>query len=223
MSDEVVDGVLRWFERRIVEDKITGVHPGLFGGEPLMRPRTLFRVMDGLNLLAARFGAETSYYCSSNGVLLTDELAGKGLARIQISLDGPADMHDARRVGKRGQGTFRQSMAALHRALAHIPQVTVKVNFDRQNRYRIAEVFDQLVTEGIAGLWGARIASTTSDLQFPESAGDLHAARSYSPISPPRTLRRRIFVAARSMMAGGATSPAPGGCRFRVRCGRCWL
>lgn len=31
-----------------------------------------------------------------------------------------------------------------------IPQVTVKVNFDRHNRAHIAEVFDELVAEGIA-------------------------------------------------------------------------
>jgi uncharacterized protein len=194
MSDEVVDGVLRWFERRIVEDKITGVHPGLFGGEPLMRPRTLFRVMDGLNLLAARFGVETSYYCSSNGVLLTDELAaelaGKGLARIQISLDGPADMHDARRVGKRGQGTFRQSMAAIHRALAHIPQVTVKVNFDRQNRHHIAEVFDQLVTEGIAGQVDVKLEAIAH--QFPDST--VRHNRSY-PIPPDTPELADAYVA----------------------------
>jgi len=34
-------------------------------------------------------------------------------------------------------------------------------------------------------LWGTRTAPMAPDLQFPESAGDLHAARSYSLISPP--------------------------------------
>ncbi len=51
-------------------------------------------------------------------------------------------------------------------------------------------------------LRGARTASMTSDLQFPESGGDRHAARSYSLISPPRILRRRISGVARSAMAG---------------------
>ncbi len=36
------------------------------------------------------------------------------------------------------------------------------------------------------------VKRTTSDLQFPESAGDLHAARSYSLISPPSQSTRKI-------------------------------
>ena len=39
-------------------------------------------------------------------------------------------------------------------------------------------------------LWGAKTAPTASELQFPESAGDLYAACSYSLISPPRIPRR---------------------------------
>jgi len=52
-----------------------------------------------------------------------------------------------------------------------------------------------------------------SDLQFPESAGDLHAARSYSLISPPRTLRRYISGATGSAMTAGVLSAAPAGCQ----------
>jgi hypothetical protein len=37
-------------------------------------------------------------------------------------------------------------------------------------------------------LWGTRTAPMAPDLQFPESAGDLHAARSYSLISPPKSV-----------------------------------
>jgi hypothetical protein len=48
------------------------------------------------------------------------------------------------------------------------------------HRYRDGSFLSQI------DLWGARTASTASGLQFPESAGDLHAARSYSWISPPR-------------------------------------
>jgi hypothetical protein len=67
------------------------------------------------------------------------------------------------------------------------------------------------------------IESVASELQFPESAGDLHAARPYSLIRPPRTLRRRIFGASTSTTTAGAISSAPGGRRLRPRCGQCSL
>jgi hypothetical protein len=72
-------------------------------------------------------------------------------------------------------------------------------------------------------LWGVKTAPIISDLHFRGSSGDLHAARSYSLISPPRILRRRISVAARSVMRAGTLPAAPGGRRFRTRCGRCSL
>jgi hypothetical protein len=54
-------------------------------------------------------------------------------------------------------------------------------------------------------------------------AGDRHAARSYSLISPPKTFRRRILAAARSVISAMVMSSQSGGRRFRPRCGRCWL
>jgi uncharacterized protein len=153
MGDDVVDGVLRWFERRIVHDGIRGIHPGLFGGEPLMRPATLFRLMDGLNRLRSRYGTAVSYYCSSNGLLLTPalarQLAARGLAQIQISLDGPQRIHDERRVGHHGEGSYAKSLQAVRIAVDYVPQVTVKVNFDRHNRRFVPEVFDALVDAGL--------------------------------------------------------------------------
>lgn len=155
MGDDVVEGVLRWFERRIVNDGIRGIHPGLFGGEPLMRPATLLRLMDGLNRLSARYGTAASYYCSSNGLLLTPalarQLAARGLAQIQISLDGPQAIHDERRVGHHGEGSYAKSVQAVQLAVDHVPQVTVKVNFDRHNRGFVHQVFDGLVDAGLAG------------------------------------------------------------------------
>jgi uncharacterized protein len=153
MSDETVDATVRWMERRVVEDGIGWISPGLFGGEPLMRPRTLLRFMDAFNEMIERHGARGGFYCSSNGMLLTDrlaaDLAARGLEQIQISLDGPEEIHDLRRRGHRGQPSFQQSLVAIHTAVEHVPQVTVKVNFDRQNIPFVEELFDQLLAAGL--------------------------------------------------------------------------
>lgn len=54
-----------------------------------------------------------------------------------------------------------------------------------------------------------------SDLQFPGLVHDLHAACSYSLISPPRMLRHRIFAVAGSVTTAGVLSALLGGRRFR--------
>ena len=62
-------------------------------------------------------------------------------------------------------------------------------------------------------VWGARTAPTASELQLSGSDSSLNAARSYSWISPPRILRRRIR-AARSVTVAVVISSASGGRRF---------
>jgi hypothetical protein len=62
-----------------------------------------------------------------------------------------------------------------------------------------------------------------SDLQRRGWAGGCHAACSYSLISPPRALRRRISAVVRAVIAAGVISALSGGRRFLARCGRRWL
>ncbi|ONI81294.1 hypothetical protein ALI144C_22500 [Actinosynnema sp. ALI-1.44] len=171
MTPDVVDGCLRWMERRITRDGIREIYPGLFGGEPLMVPKILFAIMDGFARLTERHGARGEFYCSSNGLLLTDdlarELAARKLTQIQISLDGPAEIHDKRRVGHRGQPSFDESLSAIKIAVRHIRNVTVKVNFDRQNREFIADLFDTLHHEGLADRVNVKLEAIA--YQFPDS------------------------------------------------------
>lgn len=153
MRTPVIDGIIRWMERRIVEDGVTHINPGLFGGEPLMYPNLLFEFMDKFNAMRARHGAEGEFSTSSNGVLLTDELAAglraRGLVKAQISIDGPQTIHDQRRVGKKGQPSFAESLRGLRIAARHFPSVALKINFDRHNRGHAEEVFDLIVAEGL--------------------------------------------------------------------------
>lgn len=153
MSSQVVTGVLHWLEQRIVRDGIREIYPGLFGGEPLMYPRLLFALMDGFHELCQRYGVRGEFYSSSNGILLThqlaEQLAQRGLTQLQISLDGTEDIHNERRVGKKGQPSFEESLRGIKIAIEHIRNVTVKVNFDRHNRSSISELFDRLIAEGL--------------------------------------------------------------------------
>jgi uncharacterized protein len=77
----------------------------LFGGEPLLNRR-------GCRELLARLGELAPLTASmvSNGVLLTARAARQledvGLRSVQITLDGPRDLHDSTRFTRSGRGTF---------------------------------------------------------------------------------------------------------------------
>lgn len=185
MSMEVVAGVLRWFERRVAGDGIREIYPALFGGEPLLYPRLLFTLMDGLREICERHGARCGFSSSSNGALLTGdlarELASRGLSQIQISLDGPREIHDARRMGKRNEPSYDDALRGIRLALAHIRNVTVKVNFDRHNRPFIPALFDTLAAEGLAGAVDVKLEAVA--VQLPGS----HVAYDERQVIPPES------------------------------------
>ena len=154
MTPAVIEGIARWVEDRIVLDGIREVYPSLFGGEPLLVPKVLFALMDRINAIAERHGAMCAYAASSNGMKLDPglaaALAARRLTQFEISLDGPACVHDQRRLGKRGEPSYEQALAGIRNALGAIHSVTVKINFDRHNREAIPELFDDLLAAGLA-------------------------------------------------------------------------
>jgi hypothetical protein len=79
------------------------------------------------------------------------------------------------------------------------------------------------LTREAYALVGCHNLEMVSDLQRYSWTADRHAVRSYSLISPPRTLWRRIRAVARSVTGAVVMSSQSGGRRFLARCGRCWL
>jgi hypothetical protein len=67
---------------------------------------------------------------------------------------------------------------------------------------------------------GCQNGVPSSGLWFSELAGDLHAARSYSLISPPRTLRRWMSAVAGPVIVAEMFSSQSGGLRLLARCRR---
>jgi radical SAM protein with 4Fe4S-binding SPASM domain len=89
-------------------------HLGFFGGEPLLN----FKAIRATVARAEAIGAQFEYGMTTNGALVTDEIAqycrDKAI-RVSVSLDGPKETHDASRKLKSGQGTFDQVMAGVDR------------------------------------------------------------------------------------------------------------
>jgi|GEM_PF-2387641 len=82
----------------------------LFGGEPLLN---MAGCVDLLERLAAVAPVAASMV--SNGVLLTGERARRlervGLRSVQVTLDGPRQLHDRTRFTRSGRGTFEKVLA----------------------------------------------------------------------------------------------------------------
>ena len=127
---------------------------GLFGGEPLLR-----RSRPVIEHIMARAGAEggARFWAVSNGTELDayeDLLGPEGIGVVQITLDGPPDEHDRRRVYPDGSGSFDRIAPNIAMALARGAQVQVRVNVDRNNVASLPEIARAAIDRGWADLSG---------------------------------------------------------------------
>ncbi|MFO0760347.1 MAG: 4Fe-4S cluster-binding domain-containing protein [Byssovorax sp.] len=126
MSDEVMDSAFRFFDAHAVDD-IT-----LFGGEPFM-PGNEHRVRRFASMVRER-GHRIS--CVSNGSHwrdYEDVIVPEVVSHIQVTIDGPPEVHDRRRVGLETRETFHTILDNVGWALERGVHVSARINTDRSN------------------------------------------------------------------------------------------
>ncbi len=146
MTRETEDTVLQFASHRA--ERARNLLITWFGGEPTLCVDTIRRLQLGLRDLSQRRRLNllpTSLV--TNGYLLTRALAitlqELGITDIQVTLDGPARIHDTRRRLANGQGTFEVILSNL-RETADLLQITVRVNVDSGSAATVPELVDEL-------------------------------------------------------------------------------
>lgn len=121
---------------------------GFFGGEPLLaanRPAVE-------HILAKAFEmGEADLWAVTNGTELDayrDLLGPAGIARLQITLDGPPRQHDARRIYADGSGSYQRIAANITMALDLGVGVGIRLNVDRGNLGDLPAMADEIVARG---------------------------------------------------------------------------
>lgn len=113
MSAHIVKDVIRQLAT-LYEDQHHPFAVVLHGGEPLLLPRPILVAL--LEGLAGHLPASCSRSIQTNGILVDDdllELCVRTDTSLSVSLDGPAEVHDAFRVGFNGEGTYARTVAGI--------------------------------------------------------------------------------------------------------------
>jgi len=121
---------------------------GLFGGEPLLA--ALRPSIEQILGKAFEMG-DADLWAISNGTELDayrDLLGPAGIARLQITLDGPPAQHDRRRIYADGSGSFERIAANITMALELGTAVSIRLNVDRSNLGDLPAVADEFVARG---------------------------------------------------------------------------
>jgi uncharacterized protein len=126
-----------------------------FGGEPLLAKRAIKSLSKELIDIAREGKFTYSANIITNGTLLdaetVDMLVEAGVAAVQITLDGPADVHDSRRFyAKRHAPSFDDVLTGIRNCRGKLP-VGIRINVDKSNIGRYPELVDRLFAEGLLG------------------------------------------------------------------------
>jgi uncharacterized protein len=121
---------------------------GFYGGEPFLaenRPTIEYiirRVQDA---------GPASFWAVSNATQLEayeDLLGPEGIASIQITIDGPPEEHDKRRIHADGSGSFAQIARNVDLCLDRGAQVQLRMNLDRSNIGHLPRIAEDFVARG---------------------------------------------------------------------------
>ena len=142
--------------KKLVQKKLPGLRSlgsSWFGGEPLYGFQAIEDLAPFFVETAEKHSLSYHSHMTTNGYLLTPEIAEKLFAwrinNFQITLDGAAAQHDCSRPTRNGEGTFArilENLKALHeRTDAY--SVDLRVNFDRNNYPHLGELLDLIEQE----------------------------------------------------------------------------
>lgn len=144
LSDDAQQGICEYVTRELPGREVLKV--AWWGGEPLLRLDIIHRLSDKLRDLCSNFGCEYTASITTNGYLLSEDaaklLVHLGVCDIQVTLDGPQEIHDRRRYLKGGRGSFDRILNNLSASAYLFDRVIVRVNIDRHN----AESIEDLLT-----------------------------------------------------------------------------
>lgn len=114
------------------------------GGEPLLAGIDFFEEALALQAKYAPPNTAISNALQTNGTLITDRWAAL-FARyrflIGVSLDGPQDIHDRRRVDAQGGGSFERVMQGINHLRRHRVDFNILTVIHKGNVGRVKELF----------------------------------------------------------------------------------
>jgi len=171
MTDTVFQRSLKWFDeycKSNTEVKILRLI--FFGGEPLLRKDIVRKSTIAYSQLAKQRQLEFMTEITTNGEFITKNMAkflsNHNWRRVQITLDGPARIHDVRRRGKNNRPTFDHIWSNVLMLVNsdYIPNVDIRLSLDNENYEYIPELVGFIAKAGIQDKIRLSIGFTESSL-----------------------------------------------------------
>lgn len=139
MNTEVQKNLIDFIKNQITSRELTHLALWLFGGEPLLYFEKHYPMLDELLAFCNVSSISFSTYIVTNGTLINyenlDRLVKYNCQYVQITLDGPEDIHDKRRIDTQGRGSFDKTLEGIKKVVScsKISNPVIRINIDKTN------------------------------------------------------------------------------------------
>ena len=146
MNKETADKTIEFILNQV--DKNTPLSIFWYGGEPLLDLKHIRYITEKLKEHSDKY---ESYSASivTNGYLLTKDVAYQlkklDIDNVQITLDGPAKIHNERRYLKAGKKPTFETILKNVKDCCEILNINIRANVDKTNMSCVDELFEELI------------------------------------------------------------------------------
>jgi uncharacterized protein len=137
-----------------LEEKLPGkeaFHVEWWGGEPLLETQIIDKLGNEIIQLCNSLDVKYSSSTSTNGYLLNEDniriLADGYLDHVQVTLDGPKEFHDSRRILANGEGTYDVILQNLYELASTLPDLEITIRANISRGITKIEPWEQLLTD----------------------------------------------------------------------------
>lgn len=146
MSEEIQAALINFVEQRLEVAKSFSVT--WYGGEPLLAKNIIYSLSEKFLEICAKKNIEYDAFIITNASLMDDSdienFKKYKIQGAQITIDGPAEIHNSRRKNITGESTFDKLIERANVLLNNDLSVIVRINIDKDNISRVDELLQTL-------------------------------------------------------------------------------
>lgn len=144
-TKETVDKIVFWLREHIELWDSKEMTIIFYGGEPLTTNEKILQYLfDEINKLSIKI----NYHMITNGTLIPQHyFVLKNVSVLRVTVDGPKEIHDSRRIKIDGKGTYVEILNNIKGFLNENPdkKISVRINVDKNNRDTLIETIKNIL------------------------------------------------------------------------------
>lgn len=164
-TDVVMENIIKFIEMR--SSSLQYLSWTWYGGEPLLEIDNINKFSKQIQQFCSENKIELSQSMITNGYLLDDHavqiLIENNIKSLQITIDGPEQYHDSRRVHENGKGSYRKIVDALKK-YQDVLSITIRINVDKDNAGILSDLLYEFKREELdkVGIYLGHVCSSNN-------------------------------------------------------------